>query len=30
VHFDGACREGDLVRVSITAADDGILYGEEV
>ena len=29
VRFDGACREGDMVRVTITAAEDGILYGEE-
>jgi ribosomal protein S12 methylthiotransferase len=29
VRFDGACREGDMVRVAITAAEDGILYGEE-
>ncbi|MBO5556176.1 MAG: MiaB/RimO family radical SAM methylthiotransferase, partial [Oscillospiraceae bacterium] len=30
VVFDGSCREGDMVDVRITAADDGILYGEEV
>ena len=30
VLFDGSCREGDMVDVRITAADDGILYGEEV
>lgn len=29
VHFDGASREGDMVSVRITAAEDGILYGEE-
>ena len=29
VRFEGACREGDMVSVRITAADDGILYGEE-
>ena len=29
VRFDGACREGDMVRVRITAAEDGILFGEE-
>ena len=29
VRFDGACREGDMVHVRITAAEDGILYGEE-
>ena len=30
VLFDGSCREGDMVDVRITAADDGILYGQEV
>ena len=29
VRFDGACREGDMVRVRITAAEDGVLFGEE-
>ena len=29
VHFDGASREGDMALVRITAAEDGILYGEE-
>ena len=29
VHFDAVCREGDMVSVHITAAEDGILYGEE-
>ncbi len=29
VRFDGVCREGDMVKVAITAAEDGILYGEE-
>ncbi len=29
VRFDGACREGDMVKVAITGAEDGILYGEE-
>ena len=29
VRFDGACRGGDFVFVTITAAEDGILYGEE-
>ena len=29
VRFDGACREGDMVPVRISAAEDGILYGEE-
>ena len=30
VHFDGAVREGEMADVRITAAEDGILYGEEV
>jgi len=30
VRFSGACREGDMTEVLIKAADDGILYGEEV
>ena len=29
VFFDGACREGDMIDVRITSAEDGILYGEE-
>ena len=29
VRFDGVCREGDMVSVTITEAEDGILYGEE-
>ena len=29
VRFDGVCREGDMVMVTITQAEDGILYGEE-
>ena len=29
VRFDGVCREGDMVPVTITEAEDGILYGEE-
>ena len=29
VRFDGACREGDMVTIRITAAEDGVLYGEE-
>ena len=29
VRFDGACREGDMVTVRVTAAEDGVLYGEE-
>ena len=29
VRFDGVCREGDMVNVTITAAEDGILFGEE-
>ena len=29
VRFDGVCREGDMVEVSITETEDGILYGEE-
>ena len=29
VRFDGVCREGDMVRVRITAAEDGVLFGEE-
>ena len=29
VHFDAVCREGNMVSVRITAAEDGILYGEE-
>ena len=29
VRFDAACREGDMIQVRITAAEDGILYGEE-
>ncbi len=29
VRFDGVCREGDMVNVTITQAEDGILYGEE-
>ncbi len=29
VRFDAVCREGDMVSVKITAAEDGILYGEE-
>ena len=29
VRFDGVCREGDMVPVTITQAEDGILYGEE-
>ena len=29
VRFDGACREGDMVKVAVTGAEDGILYGEE-
>ena len=30
VHFAGCCKEGDIVDVLITSAEDGILYGEEV
>ncbi|MBR4548818.1 MAG: 30S ribosomal protein S12 methylthiotransferase RimO [Oscillospiraceae bacterium] len=30
VHFDGLAREGAFSDVYITAAEDGILYGEEV
>ncbi len=29
VRFDGACREGDMVKVAVTGTEDGILYGEE-
>ena len=29
VRFDGVCREGDMVSVTITEAEDGIMYGEE-
>lgn len=29
VRFDGVCREGEMVNVTITEAEDGILYGEE-
>ncbi len=29
VRFDGVCREGDMVPVTIAQAEDGILYGEE-
>ena len=28
VRFDAVCREGDMIRVRITAAEDGILFGE--
>ena len=30
VFFEGSCAEGDMVPVRITAAEDGLLYGEEV
>ena len=30
VHFSGCCKEGDMVDVLITSAEDGILFGEEV
>ena len=30
VHFEGFAREGEFSEVRITAAEDGILYGEEV
>ena len=30
VHFEGLAREGEFSEVNITAAEDGILYGEEV
>ena len=29
VRFDGVCREGDMVKVTISGAEDGILFGEE-
>ena len=29
VRFDGVCREGDMVKVTISEAEDGILFGEE-
>lgn len=30
VLFSGMCREGDMVDVLITAAEDGVLFGEQV
>jgi len=30
VFFSGSCKEGDMVDVLITSAEDGILFGEEV
>ncbi len=29
LRFDAVCREGDMVQIRVTAAEDGILYGEE-
>ena len=29
VLFEGDCTEGDMVPVRITAAEDGLLYGEQ-
>ena len=30
VCFTGSCREGEMVQVSITGTEDGILYGKEI